>query len=266
MAGVIAGIGLGLQVLGMGSSLMSGLSQKKKAAEAERKANAALNEAKSRLEINRQEGIQVPIDSYEMAMRENTAQQMQALEGLREADPRMLAAGVGKLAAAGASATEADRQRMQEALLKRDTAIAEEESRIDRALSSVSLQEAIGYEKEAAQREQASNMQISGAIKGAGDAALGFYKAKDLYSQRQGELDVARQFQQDSGLYQGMNARQARRAMMDSGINTQGFQNLSSGLTSYVQPVTPMGMVGIQQMDTGYSSELVPMNSFTTPQ
>ena len=177
------------------------------------------------------EGIQVPLDAYEQAMREVTAQQMQSLEGLREADARTLAAGVGRLGASGAMATEQQRQSMAEAISERDKMIAQEEARIDRALASISLEEAIGFEAEAAQREEAAAMNIAGAVKGLGQAASLYQQSRALYSQRQGELAAAQAYQQQTGMYQGMSAEQARRAMLDAGITPQGFQNLAAGLT-----------------------------------
>ena len=124
MAIPVAAIAVGLQALGMGGDIIGGIRARKVQREAERQAQEALDQAKQRLEVNRQEGVQIPLDSYALAMRERTAQQMQALEGLREADPRALAAGAGKLSAAATAATEADRQRMQADIYKRDQMIA----------------------------------------------------------------------------------------------------------------------------------------------
>lgn len=259
----IPGIGLGLSILGAGKSLFDGIAQKKKVAEAERKSAAALNEAKTRLEVNRMEGIQVPIDSYEMAMRERTAQQMQSLEGLREAGPRSLAAGVGKLGLVAGQATEADRKNLEKALIDREKLIADQEAVIDRSLASLSLQEAIGFEKEARDKEMMGAAQISSGIQGLGSAVNQFAKSRDLYNQRQGQLQVAKDFQEQSGLYGDMNARQARRAMIDSGITDQGFANLSGGLVSYQTP----SFMGLQatpivapQLD--FTQTLAPMPTF----
>jgi len=224
----IAAISLGLQVLGMGADIIGGISASRAQREAERQAEVALNQAKKRIEVNRQEGVQIPLDSYELAMRQNTAQQMQALEGLREADQRTLAAGVGKLGAIGTSATEADRQRMQADIYKRDQMIASEEANIDRMLAQISLQEAAGAQQAAANREQMAAKQFSGAVKGAGNIATGIYKMKDLYDSRQTELKAAKALQGE-GMFEGMNTRQARRAMLKSGdYNPQQISNLAS--------------------------------------
>ena len=253
----------GLAVLGAGKSLFDGIAQRKRVEEAERKSAAALNEAKTRLEVNRMEGLQVPLESYEMAMRETTAQTKQGLEGLREAGPRALAAGVGKLKLVGAQAIENNRKSAEKALMDRAKLIANQEALIDRSLASVGLQEAIGFEKEAANREAMGAAQISSAIRGFGDAAGQFQKSRDLYNQRQGQLQVARDFQEQSGLYGDMNAREARRAMIDDGITDEGFANLAGGLVSYQIP----SFMGLQsapivapQLD--FTQTLAPMPTF----
>ena len=235
--------GLGLQALGMGADIIGGISARKAQREAERQAEVALNQAKQRLDVNRQEGVQIPLDSYELAMRQNTAQQMQALEGLREADQRTLAAGVGKLGAIGTSATEADRQRMQADIYKRDQMIASEEANIDRMLAQISLQEAAGAQQAAANREQMAAQQFSGAVKGAGNIASSIYQMQDLYDSRPTELEAAKALQ-DQGMFEGMNTRQARRAMLRSGdYNPQQISNLASFGTYYGKDGAPFANI-----------------------
>lgn len=227
----VAIAGLGLQALGMGADIIGGISARKAQREAERQAEVALNQAKQRIDVNRMEGVQIPLDSYELAMRQNTAQQMQALEGLREADQRTLAAGVGKLGAIGTSATEADRQRMQADIYKRDQMIASEEANIDRMLAQISLQEAAGAQQAAADREQMAARQFSSAIKGAGNIATSLYQMQDLYGSRETELEAAKALQGQEK-FEGMNTRQVRRAMLKD-YNTKEISNLASFGTTY---------------------------------
>lgn len=248
----VAIAGLGLQALGMGADIIGGISARKAQREAERQAEVALNQAKQRIDVNRQEGVQIPLDSYELAMRQNTAQQMQALEGLREADQRTLAAGIGRLGAVGTSATEADRQRMQADIYKRDQMIASEEANIDRMLANINLQESAGAQQAAADREQMAAQQFSNAIKGAGNIATSLYQMKDLYGSRQTELDAAKALQKQ-GEFEGMNNREARRAMLKSGkYDTQQISNLASFGTLY-------------RHDEDYFKDFTPLSSFQSP-
>jgi hypothetical protein len=233
MSGIAAAIGAGVAVLGTGFQISQALNQGKLAKDAQRASAEALALAKQRLEINRLEGIQLPLESYERMMKEMTAQQKQSLTSLQEADERSLAAGVGKLYAAASGETEKAREQMDKAISDREKMIAEEESRIDRALASVSLEEAIGFEKEAAQREQAAAMNFAGAISGLGQAASLYQQSRPLYSAYQGELSAA-QALQGQGMYEGMNVREARRQMLNQ-YSPQQIQNLITHGTTYGQ-------------------------------
>lgn len=254
MSGIAAAIGAGVAVLGTGFQIAQGLKQGKMAKDAQRASAAALAQAKQRLDVNRLEGVQVPLESYERMMREMTAQQKQSLTSLQEADERTLAAGMGKLYAAASGETEKAREKMGEALYDRDKMIAKEEARIDRALASISLEEAIGFEKEAAQREEAAAMNFAGAISGLGQAASLYQQSRPLYSARQGQLGAAQAYQDQTGMYKDMNARQARRAMIKDGITQQGFQNLAAGLTvggrAVHTPIIAPPMAGIVPLST----------------
>ena len=256
LAGAAPMIGMGIQVIGAGLQIARSIDQKKKARDAERASKELLEQAKSRLDVNRMEGIQVPLEAYEMAGREVTAQQMQSLEGLREADARTLAAGVGKLGAAGATATEGVRQNMAEAIYKRDKMIANEAARIDTVMGGISLEEVSGAQIAAKEREEAAAMALSGGIAGMGGAFDTLAKSQDLYSQRQGQMAAAQQYQQQTGQYQGMTPAQARTAMIGAGIGQQGFSNLAQGLTyagRQVQqaPLSSIQVVGIQPLGGG---------------
>lgn len=253
LAGLAGPIGMGMQLAGAGFQIARAIDEKKKARDAERASTELLEQAKRRLDVNRQEGVQVPLDAYEQAMREMTAMQGQSLMGLREADERSLAAGVGKLAAAGTAGVEGFRGKMEEAIYTRDKAIADEAARIDSMMAGISLTEAEGAQEAAKQREEASAMALQGAISGIGGAFNTMAQSQDLYSQRQGELNAAQAYQQQTGKYQDMNARQAKRAMLDAGITQQGFQNLAAGLTvggRVVQTPITMPMTGITPLST----------------
>ena len=257
LAGLAGPIGMGMQLAGAGFQIARAIDQKKKARDAERASAELLEQAKRRLDVNRQEGVQVPLDAYEQAMREMTAQQGQSLMGLREADERSLAAGVGKLAAAGTAGVEGLRGKMEEAIYARDKAIADEAARIDSMMAGISLAEAEGAQEAAKQREEASAMALQGAISGIGDAFNTMAQSQDLYSQRQGELAAAQALQK-RGMYKDMNVREARRQMLDK-YSPQQIQNLSIYGTTYgqtnpfagfsdfkIQPLQTAGLGGIK--------------------
>ena len=227
LLGALGPIGAGLQVLGAGFQIGQAIDAKKKQRDAERAAKVALSQAKSKLEVNRLEGVQLPLDAYEAAMRETTAQQMQSLEGLREADARTLAAGVGKLQMAGDVATERTRRQMEKAITERETAIAKEQSRIDQTLATLDLEEAAGAQAAAAQREEQFALGLSSGIAGLGSAAQTLYGSSDLYQSRQNELKAAGKLQEQGEISSDLNLRQARRKMLELGYTPTEISKLS---------------------------------------
>ena len=180
---VIAGVG-GLASIGQG------IDSKMKAKDAQRESDAALDKAKKQFDVNRQEGIQVPLDSYEQAIRETTAQQQQALSALTESDSRSLAAGVGKLQAAVGTQTETNRQAMGDAILARDQAIAKDQTRIDQGLASMSIQEAEGAAAAAADLNKLGGQQLTSGAVAVGQAGLSIYQKSDLYKKKKDNTDL----------------------------------------------------------------------------
>jgi hypothetical protein len=229
LIGALGPIGAGLQVLGAGFQIAQAIDAKKKQRDAERAAKVALSQAKSKLAVNRLEGVQLPLDAYEAAMRETTAQQMQSLEGLREADARSLAAGVGKLQMAGDIATERTRRQMEQAITQREEAIAKEQSRIDATLATLDLEEAMGAQEAAAQREEQFALGLSSGVAGLGSAVQTLYGDSDLYQSRQNELKAASELQKQGRISADLNARQARRKMLEMGYTSKEIMDLSEG-------------------------------------
>ena len=229
LIGALGPIMSGIQLLGSGFQIAQAIDAKKKQRDAERAAKVALSQAKSKLAVNRLEGVQLPLDAYEAAMRETTAQQMQSLEGLREADARSLAAGVGKLQMAGDIATERTRRQMEQAITQREEAIAKEQSRIDATLATLDLEEAAGAQAEAAQSEEQFARGLSGGIAGLGSAVQTLYGDSDLYQSRQNELKAASKLQEQGKISADLNARQARRQMLEMGYTPKEIMDLAEG-------------------------------------
>jgi hypothetical protein len=231
-AGAVPFIGLGLQALGAGASIIQGIRARREQREAEAQAERALESAKRTLAVNRMEGLQVPLEAYELAERGLTAQQMQSTQALAEADARSLAAGVGRSQLVAQQGQEEMRQQMAQDIFSRDKMIAQEQSDIDRSLAAISLQEAEGAQRAAAQREQMAQQGFTGAVSGLSSGLQTFYENTQLYgSGRQDELKAAETLQKQ-GQFQDINARQARREMLSSGMySPQELGNLAKGLT-----------------------------------
>lgn len=201
--GAIPMIGMGLQVLGAGASIIQGIQAKRAQREAEAQAQRALDSAKQKLSVNRMEGLEVPLDAYELAERGLTAQQMQGIQALSESDPRSLAAGVGRSQMAAQEGQEALRQRMAQDIYNRDKLVADEQSRIDRTLGNINLQEAEGAQLAAMQREQMAAAGFTGAINSLGNVGQTLYENSALYGQ--GRAESAAQRISNSGFETGMS-------------------------------------------------------------
>ena len=117
-------------------------------------------------------------------MREVTAQQMQAVEGLRESGQRAIASGIGRVGAVAGQQVEQQRQQMDQALAQREMLIAQEDARIDQTLGNLSLGEAKGAMAAAQQNQQIAAQQMTSAVTGLGSIAKDIYEASDLYKKK----------------------------------------------------------------------------------
>ena len=217
LAGAIPGIGLGIQALGMGMSIVQGIKANSERRQADRAAEAALNEAKRKLSVNRLEGVQVPLSAYNEAFRTGIAQQQQVLAGLSESDPRALAAGVGKVQGAAMAQNEQTRQQMEQVVYDRDVMVANEQSNIDLNLAGISLQGAEGAQKAAMQREQEAAAAFSGAVQSAGDIGQGIYENSAFYGNNGTPGQMAKAID-SSGFQTDMTKRQMKTALGNSNI------------------------------------------------
>lgn len=190
MIGLATAISAGLGLAGSGMSILESINAKRAQREAERAADAALSRARRELEVNRMEGVQVPIEAYTQAMRAVTAQQMQAVEGLRESGQRAVAGGIGRVGAVSGDIVEKQRLQMDKALADRELLIAQEDARIDKDLANISLGEATGAAAAAQQNQQIAAMQMSSAIAGLGSVGKTIYEGSELY-QKQKDNDIS---------------------------------------------------------------------------
>lgn len=178
------GIGLATGAIGLGASVAQMISEKRKQRDAERAATEAVAEARKTMEVNRAEGIEIPLEAYELSERAVTAQQMQATEALRESGQRAVAAGVGKVAASSADVIEQIRQRMAEDLFKRETLVAESQAKIDQRLADLSLKEAEGAQVAAAQAQEAAAMSLKSGVEGLGNVFGDIASLAPLYGRK----------------------------------------------------------------------------------
>lgn len=174
-------IPLALSAISTGASIIQGIEARKDLRAANRAADDALAAARKKLSINRFEGLQVPIEAYQMAEDAQVRQQQQALTALTEAGPRALAAGIGKVDLTGLQATEERRQKMAQDMFELDKLKATETAKIDTALASMDLNVLQGAQNAALAAEQQATAAFTGAAKTVAGAGMDVYKASNLY-------------------------------------------------------------------------------------
>jgi hypothetical protein len=221
MIGLATAISAGLGLAGSGMSILESINAKRAQRDAERAADAALSRARRELEVNRMEGVQVPIEAYTQAMRAVTAQQMQAVEGLRESGQRAVAGGIGRVGAVSGDIVEKQRLQMDKALADRELLIAQEDARIDKDLANISLGEATGAAAAAQQNQQMAAMQMSSAISGLGSVGKTIYEGSELY-QKQKDNDMSKSdkdlLKKNPGLQSGYDFNKTLRESTFKGI------------------------------------------------
>ena len=189
------------ELIGAGLNYAQRAQQKKFMVEAEDAAAKALLAARGRLEQAPLEELQVPVEAYQTAMREFTSQQMQATQSLAEAGSRELLGGVGRVGALGTNYLEGQREAMSQDLYKRDTAIAQDESRRLSMLASLDLQEASGAQQAAGASQQAMYELSASAAGGLTRGLTKSYEQMNLYPLIPPD-EIAKENQEDFNRFQ----------------------------------------------------------------
>jgi len=182
---ILGPIGIGVQLFGAGMQIAQAAKAKRAQRSAERAAADKVAQARRELSVNRLEGLQVPTSAFEQAAQADIAMQQQALAGLAESDPRALAAGIGKVQAAGTKATETRRQAMEKSMFEYDKMVAENQQVIDRMKANLSLQEAKGAQEARKEAQERFGQAVTGAVGAIGGAAQTAYQQTQLYKRQE---------------------------------------------------------------------------------
>lgn len=185
---LIAQIGLKVapSLIGAGMSYVQAAIQKKNMQEAEAASAKAIADARAKLEEAPFERLQVPTEAYQNALQNITAQSMQFTEAAREAGARELAASVGRLGAAGLTATEREREAMAQNIFNRDVAVAKDEAIRLSKLAQLDETEARGAQLAAAQAQERMGYALASGTKALGSAIDAGYDQWSLYPTQTG--------------------------------------------------------------------------------
>lgn len=174
---IVPGIQVASQVAGGVMSLVQADKQAAAKQEADKAAAAAAEEAKRQLSQNFFQGLQLPMDTYDRAMREATAQQMQALSALQETDPRALAGGVGRLQLAGNDYLAKEREALANRLFELDKLKAGASADIALNLGEFEMQRAKGAQMASMAANEANVNAMNAGLGQFANAAVGLERA-----------------------------------------------------------------------------------------
>ena len=190
MSGIIAGVAVA--AIGTGLSFAQAASQRKLSEAAQREADAAMEKARDRLDVNYAEGQSIKKEGYELESDANLAAGAQAMIASVEGDARGGAATAGRVLASQNQAQAQTRVAMGDELTNIETSIMEEDSRLRDLNVSLDLEEVAGNQQKAADAERkAAAATAAGVQQGVATAGAAVSAFVPLFQQRtQKQIDA----------------------------------------------------------------------------
>jgi len=178
----------------VGMNLSAAAQQSKAQSAAEQAAADAAAKAEAEYQREFAGGVQLPMEAYQQAGREGTAQQMQALQALQESDTRSLAAGVGKVQAAATEAQTGITEQMRQDLFALESTQMQEKMANRDQIARMNEERARGAQVAAANAQAAKTAAITGAISGVASLGEQIVKAAPLFKGEEEEEDTIKSF------------------------------------------------------------------------
>ena len=244
-AAIVPIASLALSALGTGMSFGQASKQRKAEQKAIRAAEAAMEQARKRLEVNYLDALAIQKEPYELEREALLVAGAQGIEAARESE-RGAAAGVGRIQLAQQRGQQGIRSAMGREMTALDKAAAAEDSKIRDAQAQLDLGEAAGAQMAAANASKAAAAAQSQGFQQLASLGVQALETAPLYA----KSPEARQFAQSQ--------RQAVRAdkanyMQGSGKG-KGFLGIGTGYNQFA-PKTPE-LTGFNV--SGFSSGGVP--------
>jgi hypothetical protein len=181
-------VGLGVNLLQTGMGLVQASEQSAFKREAERKAEIATKMRIQQQEQNFFDKMQIPMEAYNRALREGTAQQKQAIEALTEGDPRFNLANIGKVQAVGVDQIAGLTDEMAQKKFDIQKLQAQDKMLGADDLAKIYEERTIGAQKAAGAAELAQFGALNSALTGVTDFATRIDAARSEYKkQKQNE-------------------------------------------------------------------------------
>lgn len=238
--------------LGLANSFIQSAAAQKERREAEAKTKQAIQNALQQVSTVRTEELGLGLEQFEELKRLQAQASKQRLQALQEADPRLLAAGIGKEGAIQTSQAQDIANLIGERTMGREEAIVQEKMTDDASIAQIKLAESAGEAQRAADaaRRQAQSLSSGFASLGAGIEGL----ESPLYgrSMNQNAPGFQQFFQTGATQAQGMDTMVDAMGISEAVSSLGGSQVVPSQQPStYFQPTSPA--LTTQQSPLDYS-------------
>lgn len=238
--------------LGLANSFIQSAAAQKERREAEAKTKQAIQNALQQVSTVRTEELGLGLEQFEELKRLQAQASKQRLQALQEADPRLLAAGIGKEGAIQTSQAQDIANLIGERTMGREEAIVQEKMTDDASIAQIKLAESAGEAQRAADaaRRQAQSLSSGFAALGAGIEGL----ESPLYgrSMNQNAPGFQQFFQTGATQAQGMDTMVDAMGVSEAVSSLGGSQVVPSQQPStYFQPTSPA--LTTQQSPLDYS-------------
>jgi hypothetical protein len=233
---------LALSALGTGMSFGQASKQRRSEQKAIRSAEAAMEQARKRLEVNYLDALAIQKEPYELEREALLVAGAQGIEAARESE-RGAAAGVGRIQLAQQRGQQGIRSAMGREMTALDRAAAAEDSRLRDAQAQLDLGEAAGAQMAAANASKAAAAAQSQGFQQLASLGVQALEAAPLFSKSQGVRDfnkgqrqAVRKARQDSGKgFLGIGTGVDKTAvqnqfMLDTIKGNEGYQQMFSKL------------------------------------
>lgn len=252
-------------------SISSNLSAASEAADAQRQAENSAEKSMKKAEQAQSQNfmgaLQIPTEAYDKALREGTAQQMQAVQALQEGDSRSLAGGLGKVSAVSLEQQNTAREAQAADLFALNKAQAIEQGDTADKMATMYEEQAAGAQASAAASEKAKVNAITGAAQGVAGVIGQIDNMQPLYGKgaegrissriatKMGAGDAAKTQQYAQALYGKYNEAQLR------AFEQSGTYPLPTDLLG-IQPVTNVNPFATT---ANAAAVTTPAQTFSTP-
>ena len=244
-AAIGAGVAGATALAGGTMSLVQASKQRKAGDVAQKSSQKLMLEAKKEIEKQEYENLNIPKEAFEAQTIANAGLISQGVDALTESGPRSLAAGIGKLNAAGNVGTEAMRVDMGKALYENQVMKADARQNQNNELASMAVGQAADQEQIARDMEEAATANTMSGFSSLGSAISSVASAVPLYTKSR----------QDRRIGQMMNSDQFGGIDFSAtGANKVGMTRLdpTTGAEMPLFEQNPLFVKGAKEGETGF--------------